>query len=345
MSQMPLNLPEGSSNKGEAGKGMDAAQGSEPVIPARPTLKINGVLIRDTFAEAFDMRATRIIITAAEAQWAKTAAESMTGFATSIIACGVEAGIERILERDETPDGRPGVAVLVFGMSTESLEKRLIDRVGQSVLTCPTTSVFGGLEVTDRKLELGAKLRFFGDGRQISKMIGRERYWRIPVMDGEFVCQHSVYATKAVGGGNFLVLAKETTGALRACEAAVSAIRQVRGCIAPFPGGVVRSGSKVGSKYSAQKASTNEQFCPSLRNVPGVKTAIPDEAGTCLEVVIDGLTPAAVAEAMRVGILAACEKKEWGVVEINAGNYGGKLGRHHFYLHQVLADIALSKSP
>jgi formylmethanofuran--tetrahydromethanopterin N-formyltransferase len=298
-------------------------------------MEINGIEIENTFAEAFDMTATRVIITAAEPSWARRAAEAMTGFATSVIDCGVEAGIENFLEGDKTPDGRPGVSVLVFSVSGTELEKQLVRRVGQCVLTCPSTSIFGGMS-QGKKIAMGSRLRYFGDGHQISKRIGPHRYWRIPVMDGEFVCQDSVLRSGAVGGGNFLVLADTIHGALHASDAAVRAIKKVRGCITPFPGGVARSGSKVGSKYPSLKASTNDAFCPTLRDQ--VASQIDGSTTAALELVIDGLSPEIVGEAMRVGILAACEVgPSCGVRRITGGNYGGKLGKHHLYLHELLA--------
>jgi formylmethanofuran--tetrahydromethanopterin N-formyltransferase len=297
-------------------------------------MEINGIEIEDTFAEAFDMTATRVIITAAEPAWARRAAEAMTGFATSVIGCGVEAGIEQFLDGDATPDGRPGVAVLLFSVSGAELEKQLVRRVGQCVLTCPSTSIFSGMR-DGKKIAMGSRLRYFGDGHQISKKIGDQRYWRIPVMDGEFVCQDSVCRTNAVGGGNFLVLAETIHGALHASDAAVRAIKKVRGCITPFPGGVARSGSKVGSKYKSLTASTNDAFCPTLRDQ--VTSHILNETSAALELVIDGLTPDIVREAMRVGILAACEVgPSCGVRRITGGNYGGKLGKHHFHLRALL---------
>ncbi len=297
-------------------------------------MQINGIEIVDTFAEAFDMTATRIVITAAEPTWARRAAEAMTGFATSVIGCGVEAGIERFLDGDQTPDGRPGVTVLMFSVSGGELEKQLVRRVGQCVLTCPSTSVFGAIDGAKR-IAMGSKLRYFGDGFQISKKIGLKRYWRIPVMDGEFVCEDSVPRTSAVGGGNFLVLADTIHGALHACDAAVRAIKHVRGAITPFPGGVARSGSKVGSRYKMLSASTNDAFCPTLRELSN--SLVEDHTSAALELVIDGLTPDIVAEAMRVGIKAACDiGPACGVRQITGGHYGGKLGRHHFYLHQLL---------
>jgi len=298
-------------------------------------MEINGIEIENTFAEAFDMTATRIVITATEPAWARRAAEAMTGFATSVIGCGVEAGIEQFLDGDHTPDGRPGVAVLMFSISGAELEKQLVRRVGQCVLTCPSTAVFSGLQ-TEKKIAMGSRLRYFGDGHQIAKRIGSERYWRIPVMDGEFVCQDSVSRTSAVGGGNFLVLAETIHGALHACDSAVRAIKRVRGCITPFPGGVARSGSKVGSKYKSLTASTNDAFCPTLP--VHVSNQVLTETSAALELVIDGLTPDTVREAMRQGILAACDVgPSCGVRRITGGNYGGKLGRHHFHLHELFA--------
>ena len=305
-------------------------------------MRIQGIHIEDTFAEAFDMTATRVIITAAEPAWAARAGEAMTGFATSVIGCVVEAGVECELSPDQTPDGRPGVSVLMFSTSGDKLEEQLIRRVGQCVLTCPSTSVFAGLK-SSKKIALGSRIRYFGDGNQISKRIGQARYWRIPVMDGEFVCEDTAYRTSAVGGGNFLVLAETIHGALHACDAAVAAIRKIPECIAPFPGGVARSGSKVGSKYPALRASTNDAFCPTLRDSPRLAqqaTSVPDGVGAVLELVIDGLSADGVGQAMRAGILAVCQVGEsLGVRAITGGNYGGKLGRHHFHLHKLLADF------
>ncbi len=298
-------------------------------------MQINGVEIEDTFAEAFPMKATRLIITAADRFWAKKAADAMTGFATSVIGCGCEAGIEAEVDARRTPDGRPGIAVLVFSMSGKELEKQVVARVGQCVLTCPSTSVFAGM-TTDQPIALGKKLRFFGDGFQTSKWIHGKRYWRVPVMDGEFVCEELTYRMDAIGGGNFLVLSESLSGALRACELAMAAMKQMPNVIMPFPGGVARSGSKVGSKYKSLNASTNDAFCPSLR--PVTRSLLPSDVAAALEVVIDGLTFADVSRAMRVGIQAACEFGDrYGLKRITGGNYGGKLGKYHFHLHEVLA--------
>ena len=211
-------------------------------------MNVGGVVIEDEFAEAFGMRATRLIITADSVGWAAIAAASMTGFATSVIGCGCEAGIERSLAPSETPDGRPGIAVLIFAMSSKDLQKQLVDRVGQCVLTAAGSACFSGMGGPET-LKLGGMLRYFGDGFQIAKKFADRRYWRIPVMDGEFVCDHEVGMTRGVGGGNFLILAVSRPAALAAAERAVAAIRLLPNVILPFPGGIVRSGSKIGSKY------------------------------------------------------------------------------------------------
>jgi len=300
-------------------------------------LEIDGVAIEDTFAEAFGMRATRLIVTAANRAWAQHAAISATGFATSVIACGCEAGIERELSARETPDGRPGVAILIFAMSSKDLQKQVERRTGQCLLTCPTTAAYGGIaaETAREWLGLGRSLRYFGDGFQISKLIDGKRYWRIPVMDGEFVCDEKAGLVKGIGGGNFLILAQDQRAALRAAERAVAAMREIGSIILPFPGGVVRSGSKVGSKYKALLASTNDAYCPTLRGL--TRSQLPASVGAVLEIVIDGLDADSIRLAMRAGIESACHRgSERGVVGITAGNYGGKLGPHHFHLQEVL---------
>ena len=296
----------------------------------------NGITIDDSFAEAFPMKATRLVITAHDMTWARHAAVATTGFATSVIACGCEAGIERELSPEETPDGRPGISVLIFSMSGRELAKQVEKRVGQCVLTCPTTAVYAGLFEGDA-IALGKNLRFFGDGWQISKMIEGMRYWRVPVMDGEFVAQETTWVTtKAVGGGNLLLLASDTAAALAAAEVAVAAMKTLPNVIMPFPGGVVRSGSKVGSKYPALGASTNEAYCPSLREL-AAKSELGPDIGSVMEIVIDGLTEADVAAAMRAGLAAVIARgAQSGLRRVGAGNYGGKLGPFIYHLHKLV---------
>ena len=297
-------------------------------------MKINGVHIDDTFAEAFPMKATRIIITAMTLKWAYRAANAIRGFASSVIACGIEADIESELKPSETPDGRPGISVMIFAMTKKDLDKHVSTRVGQSVMTTATTACYSGLD-SDQKISMGKNLRFFGDGFQISKVINNKRFWRIPVMHGEFICEETTGVTKAIGGGNFLVLAKTARLGPAACEKAVEEIQKLPGVITAFPGGVVGSGSKVGSKYKFLTASTNEAYCPTLKGQ--VKSELGPEVGSVLEIVIDGLNEESINEAMRLGIKAACSfGPSKGICRISAGNYGGNLGPHLFYLRKLL---------
>jgi formylmethanofuran--tetrahydromethanopterin N-formyltransferase len=299
-------------------------------------MNLRGAFIEDTFAEAFTMRVARIIITARSPRWAREAALKLTGFATSVIGCKVEAGIERVLPESETPDARPGISILLLTMSKDDMAKRLIERIGQTVLTCPTTACYDGLPEAPDRVGVGSALRFFGDGFQASKVIGGERFWRIPVMEGEFLVQEKFGMVKGVGGGNFLILARSADAALASAEAAADAMAGQPGIILPFPGGVVRSGSKVGSRrIKSMIASTNDAFCPTLRAV--TDSALPESVNSVLEIVINGVDADAITRAMRLGIDAACRE---GVVSISAGNYGGKLGPHHFHLRRIMGESA-----
>ena len=292
----------------------------------------NGVPVDDTFAEAFPITGTRVVVTAATREWCLVAARESTGYAASVIGCDTEAGLERELSPEETPDGRPGVSLLFFAFSRDALQKALVGRIGQCVLTCPTTACYNGLPVDPaRALRIGGTLRFFGDTFQFSKKLDGRRFWRLPVMDGEFLCEELFGTVKGVAGGNLIILGRSQPEALAAAEAAMAAIRTVPGVIAPFPGGIVRAGSKVGSRYKSLKASTNDGYCPTLRSL--VETKLDPEVGAVYEIVIDGVDLASVESAMRVGLRAACLP---GVVRITAGNYGGKLGPFHIRLQHLL---------
>jgi len=298
-------------------------------------VKIIGVPIEDTFAEAFTMRVARLIITGRNAKWAREAAVKLTGFATSVIGCKCEAGIERELKESETPDGRPGISVLFLTMDKASLPEQLIVRVGQTVLTCPTTACFDGLPDVPDRLTVGKALRVFGDGFQASKLIAGKRYWRLPVLEGEFLIEETFGMQKGVGGGNFLILAADADAALAAAEAAVQAMTNLPGVILPFPGGVVRSGSKVGSqRYKNMIATTNDAFNPTLRAI--TQSQLPEGVNSVLEIVLDGTDAPSIEAAMRVGIRAACRP---GVQSISAGNFGGKLGPHHFHLRKIMNEV------
>jgi len=297
-------------------------------------LNLNGTPVADTFAEAFPITGTRLIITAVTERWAQTAAQELCGFATSVIACDCEAAIEKSVSPSGTPDGRPGISVLLFAFSRDALQKAVSERVGQCVLTCPTTACYDGLPGTprDKQIIVGGQLRFFGDGFQASKKLGTRRYWRVPVMDGEFVCEDRIGTIKGVAGGNLLICAGDQAQALLAADVAANSIRELPDVALPFPGGIVRSGSKVGSRYKKLKASTNDAYCPTL--IASTKTKLPAGTGAVYELVIDGLSADAVRVAMRAGLHAA--SKCPGLTLITAGNYGGKLGPHHYYLRELI---------
>lgn len=295
-------------------------------------MEISGTRIEDTFAEAFRMRYVRLIVTAHDEFWLDAAVREFTGYSSSIISCDSETGLERPLSPDETPDGRPGAAMLVFGFSAKSLAAVVPNRAGQCLMTCPTTAVYDGLSAGEERIALGKTIRYFGDGFQKSKLIGGRRFWRIPVMDGEFLIEHMVHVDKGVGGGNIILQAENQRAALAAARRAIGAIDPLGGVITPFPGGVARSGSKVGSRYKGLKASTADAYCPTLRG--RVETHLAPGANAAYEIVVDGVNEERVAAAMAHGIRAAAGS---GIVAITAGNYGGKLGKFHFHLRQLVA--------
>jgi len=296
-------------------------------------VRIGTTLIDDTFAEAFGTRYTRLIVTAYDEHWLDAAVRSFTGYATSIIACDCESGLDRLLPAHETPDGRPGAALLAFGFSAEALAAAVANRTGQCVMTCPSTAAYDGLPDAENRIPLGRHLRFFGDGFQKSKLVAGRRYWRVPVMDGEFLVEESLGVKKGVAGGNLIVQAVDPPTALAAVRRGVEAVDALAGVITPFPGGVARSGSKVGSRYKKLKASTAAAFCPTLRG--RVETKLHDGVNCACEIVIDGIDEPAVAQAMAAAMRAAAGD---GVIAISAGNYGGKLGKFHFHLWRLLEE-------
>ena len=307
------------------------------------SFKHNGVEIEDTFAEGFGMWGSRIIITAASQKWADTAATSMTGFATSVIACDCEAGIESRVHPDDSPDGRPGTVVAIYGFSRGKLSESMLNRLGQTVLTCPSTAVYNGLpaEEADDMLDIGKSVRFFGDGYQVKMRMGdgwqnRQRFWRIPVMEGEFLIEEKMGAKKAVAGGNFLIMGDSEANTLKASEAAIEAIHKVPGVITPFPGGLCRSGSKVGSTYSFLRASTNTPFCPAIKN-SFKDSKVPQGVNSVLEVVINGFDEESVMKAMGVGVDAATKVE--GIKWITAVNFEGKLGKFQMSLKESLKGV------
>ena len=297
-----------------------------------PSLQLGSTRIVDTFAEAFRLRYGRIVVTAYDDHWLDAALAAVCGYGTSVIGCDAEIGLERRLPAEESPDGRPAAAILAFGFAAEPLAKAIANRVGQCLLTCPTTAVFDGLPESSDRAPLGKQIRYFGDGFEKTKVFAGRRYWRVPVMDGEFLVEETCGIAKGIGGGNLILQAASLPAALTAARRAVRAIATIAGTITPFPGGVVRSGSKVGSRYPGLRASTNDAFCPGL--VGRVETELLPGVEASLEIVIDGIDEPAITQAMAAAMQAIASPD---VPAISAGNYGGKLGKFHFHLHQVLA--------
>jgi formylmethanofuran--tetrahydromethanopterin N-formyltransferase len=294
----------------------------------------NTVRIVDTYAEMFPMWAGRILITADTEKWALTAANTATGLATSVIMSPAESAIETTVPPEKTPDNRPGVLIQVYNRNRFELMAQMILRIGQCVMTCPTTAAFDALPSAKRRLKVGRSLCLFGDGFQRKRLVGERKVWKIPVMEGDFTVEDKFGAAEAIAGGNFLILARDKNSGLKAAEDAVNAIRAARPeVIMPFPDGICRSGSKAGSLKYKLKASTFHQFCPQLRTlVPD--TQVPEDVGCVYEIVINGLTLQAVKSAMRAGVRAAANVQ--GVARVTAGNYGGKLGPNKAFLKEVL---------
>jgi len=288
----------------------------------------------DTFAEMFPMWAERVLITADNEKWALTAARNATGFAASIIMSPAEAGVEGVMASGETPDGRIGALIQVYHRTRSELKAQMILRIGQCVMTCPTTAAFDALPEAKRRLKVGRSLRLFGDGFQKKDEVAGRRVWRIPVMEGEFIVEDRFGAMEAIAGGNLLIMAENREAGLQAAEAASSAIQQkTEKVILPFPGGVCRSGSKAGSMKYKLRASTNHPFCPKLRKIVP-DSQVPENVNSVYEIVINGLSLDAVKGAMAEGIRAAV--KVPGVVKISAANFGGKLGPYQASLKEVL---------
>ena len=294
-------------------------------------MEINGVNIKETYAEGFGIKVTRILVTAATEELAKIAATEATGYGTSVIGCPAEAGIDCFVPAENTPDGRPGYVIMICHAGKKALDHELMERIGMCVLTAPTAAAFNCLE-SETTLKTGAKLKFFGDGYEKELDIDGRTIHSIPIMSGDFLVEAEFGYKQGVAGGNFFILAKDQMTGVKAAQLAVAAISNVEGVITPFPGGMVASGSKVGSNsYAFLPASTNEKMCVTLKGE--VDSNIRDDADGVFEIVIDGVDEESVKAAMKAGIQAACAVD--GVIEIDAGNFDGKLGSHILNLHDL----------
>ena len=293
-------------------------------------VEIAGAIILDTFAEAFPVWVSRVVITG-EREWAHYAAVAATGFATSRIGCPCEAGIERELAPAETPDGRPGFAILICG-EKKRMRQHVASRISQCVLPVPTVSAFDGFP--DAKDRFYIRMHYFGDGYEERCVAGGRRCWKIPVMQGFYIGEERFGTAKGIAGGNFLVMGADGPSALAAAKAGAAAVAGMPGVIASFPGGVVSSGSKVGSKNYRfpMPASTNHAFCPALKGIVP-DSQVPDGVGAIYEIVINGAGEELVRAAMRAGIAAAAKTGK--AMFIGASNFGGKLGQCRLSLHAL----------
>lgn len=296
-------------------------------------MEINGVPVEDTHAEAFAMPYARLVMTGRNGKWAYEVSRLAVGCATSIIACGCEAGIEAAAADFKTPDGRPGERLLFFARTAEGLHKELVKRVGQVCLPAPAIQVFNGLDA-GAPFELGTKLGYFGNGFQREEKHHGRNCVAIPCTAGDFVVEKTVNIGAGVGGANFWIFAQSNKTGLRAAEKAAEAIASMPGLILPFAGGVVAAASRLGGKYDFLAASTQEDFCPTIPAAKNPNRKLPPKVEAVFEIVIDAVSRDVAEKAMAVGIRAACGG---GVVKIGAANFGGKLGDVNLSLHGVLA--------
>ncbi|MCA9061499.1 MAG: formylmethanofuran--tetrahydromethanopterin N-formyltransferase [Planctomycetaceae bacterium] len=302
------------------------------------------VEIDDTYAEAFRSLYAEFLITARDRVWLDHAINAATGHASSSIMCDCEAGLDRYVgpggdETVQTPDGRPGAICQLhvprfWKDRVPRLEKTLLARICQNVLTCPTARCFAVTPPPETtpvaSFRIGRKLAWFGDTfEKVEERFGRQM-WVVPTMGGDFCIDRRFECFDGVMGGNLWFLAESEDASLLAAERAVEACRSIPGVITPFPGGVAASGSKAGSRYKFLFASTNDPFCPTLCDHPGVKSQLPPGVRSAMEIIINGRSLEAVSRATQASIAAASAVS--GVVRISAGNYGGRLGKSWVWL-------------
>ncbi|MDO5851053.1 MAG: formylmethanofuran--tetrahydromethanopterin N-formyltransferase [Methanobacteriaceae archaeon] len=294
---------------------------------------MNNTIIDNTYAEAFPAKLSEILITAETKELALIAAQTATGYATSFIGCPAEAGIDQFIPENETPDNRPGYSIIICQTTTKKLENQLLERIGQCILTAPTTAVYNLLPESETQTNTGFKLKFFADGYETKETINNRTMFKIPIMSGDFIIEENIGIIDAIAGGNLFIEANTQKQALKGAQNAINAIKKVPGAITPFPGGIVASGSKIGSqKYSFMNATTNHQFCPTLKDTINDSKLGKDINGI-YEIVINAKDMETIKKATKEAILNA--SKVEGVQIISAGNYGGKLGKYHIHLEEL----------
>jgi formylmethanofuran--tetrahydromethanopterin N-formyltransferase len=301
---------------------------------------VSAAEVEDTYAEAFRSLYAEVLVTARDRTWLDHAVAAATGNASSAILCDCEAGLDRYVGPGgdasfPTPDGRPG-AVVQWHVPrfrkdrVEALERSLLVRISQNVLTCPTAACFSLLD-TEPYFKLGRKVAFFGDGHQFRDVRHGRRVWVVPILGGEFVLDRRFGYRDGLMGGNIWYFGRDVDAAVAAAERGAAAAREVPGVILPFPGGIAGSGSKPGSRYSFAVASTYEKFCPTLREKLGERSGLPAGVGSVMEIILDGRDLASIVRATQAALAASRDAP--GIVRISAGNYGGRLGKSFIYLH------------
>jgi formylmethanofuran--tetrahydromethanopterin N-formyltransferase len=303
--------------------------------------------VEDTYAEAFRSIYAEVLITARDRTWLDHAVAAATGNASSTIMCDCEAGLDRYVgpggdESFATPDGRPG-AIVQFHVPRfrkdrrEALERSLLVRISQNVLTCPTTACFNLIDSEDF-FKLGRKLAFFGDGHQVRDTRFGRPVWVVPILGGEFVIDRRFGYRDGLMGGNLWLMGADLDSALLAAERGAAAVAKAGGVIMPFPGGLAASGSKAGSRYKFSIASTFAEYCPTLRDKPGVESRLPPGVNSVMEIIINGRDLETICAATLKAIEAAVETP--GLIKISAGNYNGRLGKSFIYLHPERQPVA-----
>ena len=301
--------------------------------------------VEDTFCEAFEGLFVRLCVTANDEKWLTYAVRGATALPCTVFGES-EAGIEKFLGEEETPDGRKGAIIQIWvgteggeAKAIQKLEHEVAKRVRQGILVVPTTAVFDafslrceGCEIKEEgSIDTLRKIGHCGDGyEEICEKFGREII-KIPIMMGEFIVERFFKYGKGVMGGNIWLFCERIKDALAAGERAVEAVNTVDGAIAPF--GVCAAGSKPETKFPEIGPTTNHPFCPTLRGKLA-ETKVPEGVSAIPEIVIDGVSESVVKKALRSVIESV--RNEKGVVKISAGNYGGRLGKFKFYLRTLI---------
>lgn len=300
--------------------------------------------IVDTYAEAFRSLYAEVLVTARDRFWLDQAIREATGHASSTIMCDCEAGVDHFVGPGtplDSPDGRVG-AVLQFHVPrfrkdrVEALERALLGRVSQNVLTTPTTCCFNTGEAEGDYYRLGRKVAYFGDGHERLVDHAGRRMWWIPTMGGAFLIDRRFPYHDGIMGGNLWFLGHTEEAAIDAARGAAQAVAAVPGAVTPFPGGVAASASKAGSKYAFLFASTYAEFCPQLKEELGERSQVPAGVTSIMEIIINGRD----LETVRAATYAAIDavKETPGLASISAGNYGGRLGKSFIHLRRPSAE-------